>query len=50
MCIHNDESEQFWVDGLSWVYKFGNGRRLYVSPFQNLIDAIYDHGRGWRPE
>jgi hypothetical protein len=52
MCIHNDQSEEFWPSGLAWVYKFNDGgrdRRLFVMPFQSLVEAIYAGGRGWKP-
>lgn len=52
MCIHNDDSEQYWPSGLAWVYKFTDGgkdRRLFVQPFQSLVEAIYANGRGWKP-
>ena len=50
MCVHDDQSEQYWSEGLSWVYKIPKtGKRLYVQPFQHLIDDIHNNGRGWRP-
>jgi len=50
MVMHNDSSEQFWTEGLSWVYKVpGTENRLYVQPLSALVEAIYEGGRGWRP-
>lgn len=50
MVMHNDASEQFWSEGLAWVYKVPETEsRLYVQPLSALVDAIYENGRGWRP-
>ena len=52
MCIHNDASEQYWPTGGAFVYKFthdGRDRRVFVSPFQSLVTAIWSGGHGWRP-
>lgn len=43
LCIHDDNSEQYWTNGLCWVYKYDDGereQRLYVQPFAALIDSV----------
>jgi hypothetical protein len=50
MAIHNDGDEQWWQEGLRWVYKVPiTQERIYVQGFATLIDAIYANGRGWKP-
>jgi hypothetical protein len=50
MCIHNNQSEQYWTEGLCWVYKSPKTSvRLYVQPFKHFIEAIHGNGRGWKP-
>lgn len=50
MVMHNDASEQYWSEGLSWVYKVpSTENKLYVRPLSALVEDIYDGGRGWRP-
>jgi hypothetical protein len=45
MIIHNDASERFWREGLSWVYKVpGTENRLYVQPFIFFLQAIKESG------
>lgn len=49
MCIHNDDTETYWEEGLCWVYKIPKtGNKLFIQPFNNLVDAIHANGRGWR--
>ncbi len=50
MVIHNDDTEQYWTHGLCQVYKFPDrGTKLFMLPFQNLIEGVYSNGHGWRP-
>ena len=49
MVIHNDATEQFWDEGLCWVYKDPTsmtGDKLYVQPFDSLLKTIRQM---WRP-
>jgi hypothetical protein len=50
MVLHDDQSEQYWPQGLAEVYKFtagGRDRRLYRMPFTALVAAIAS--QQWKP-
>ena len=47
MVIHNDLSEQYWLNGSSWVYKAKDGSKLFVQPFEALIMGI--RNARWKP-
>lgn len=49
MIIHNDDTEVFWTSGLCWVYKSKKGERLYVQPFNDVLNQV-KKSRTWRPE
>lgn len=52
LIILNEELEAVPYHGLTLVYSGGNRKhpcKLYVRPFQLLVEAIYRKGHGWRP-
>ncbi|MCI0420757.1 MAG: hypothetical protein L0312_16275 [Acidobacteria bacterium] len=52
MVIHSEGMEGVWHRGLVWVYHGGTRTtpfRLYVRPFQVMLEGIWSQGRGWRP-
>lgn len=56
LVIHNG-SDDYVPEGTSCMMFVGESRhgkkhhpRLFVQPYVNLLDAIYAHGRGWRPD
>lgn len=54
LVILNDKLDAVHYRGLTWDYTGGHKEHdepfhLYVRPFQQVIEGIYNQGHGWRP-
>lgn len=47
LVVHDEQTEKYWDRGLSWLYKYPDGRRVYVQPFLAVLKGIRDDG--WKP-